>query len=104
MYQKINFILKGECIMGVSQQQHAPKDQTNSFVIEFQDPTMTKSECEEIHQLLFGSQNYVNSDILLNVDEGLYLNFDFSNSADIGDMFHRLKTLVSHQESKSAHN
>jgi len=72
-------------------------EQPKVLSIEIIDKGMSKEMGQEIHDILAGSQDYVDSNIVLNVDEGLFLSFDFFKDGrvhDMDDMFSRLREVV----------
>lgn len=73
------------------------KQLTEQLSIVFEKKDFPKEKCEEIHNYLKGSQYYINSDIVLNIDDGLFLSFDFKDEiAYKGEMFALLQQVVNY--------
>ena len=60
------------------------------------DRDMKKKAQDDIHNLLVGSKDYIESNIVLNIESGVYLFFDFANAIDKKDMRNRLDKVVNY--------
>jgi len=70
-------------------------DLTPHLSIVFEDANFPRDKLDGIHELLRGSPDYVDCQIVLNIEDGLFLSFDFNDKVkDRKDMFKRLKAVI----------
>jgi len=64
------------------------------MTIVIEDRNMDQDSLEGIHEVLKGSPDYLHNNIILNVEDGLYLYFDFENPIDHDEMIRCFHTIV----------